>query len=38
MDSIFTRGDDMLKVIGWIIAIIFIIGLLTLLGVGKLIF
>jgi hypothetical protein len=31
-------GGPMLKVVGWIIAIIFIIGLLTVLGVGKLIF
>jgi hypothetical protein len=32
------EGGPMLKAIGWIIFIIFIIGLLVVLGVGKMIF
>jgi hypothetical protein len=36
--AIYGRGDFMLKAVGWIVLIIFIIGLLVVLGVFKAIF
>lgn len=33
-----TRREDMLKIIGWIVGIIFVIGLLVVTGVLNLIF
>ena len=32
------KGEPLMKILGWIIGIIFLIGLLVVIGAGKLIF